>query len=63
MNPEQIEELRKAIVAVTDACKEAECLISDYMKCESEVSKKYLGAAIKKHASAISSNFKPELFN
>lgn len=63
MNPEQIEELRKAIIAVTDACKEAECLISDYMKCESDVSKKYLAAAIKKHAAAITSNMPANMFN
>ena len=62
MTPEQIEELRKVIIAVIDACKEAECLISDYMKCESEVSKKYLGAAIKKHASGIPQLLTAEAF-
>lgn len=63
MTPEQIENLRKAIIAVTDACAETEQLISDYMKCESEISKKYLAAAVKKHASAITSHMTPGIFD
>jgi Xaa-Pro aminopeptidase len=61
MTPEQIENLKKAIIATSDACAEAEQLISDYMKCESDISKKYLAAAIKKHASTITSHMTPDL--
>ena len=63
MTPEQIENLRKAVIATADACTEAEQLISDYLKCESDISRKYLGAAMKKHASTITSHITPDLFN
>lgn len=62
MNPEQIEEMRRAVASVKETCSEVELLISDYLKCESEMSRKYLGAAIKKHASGIAAGLKPELF-
>lgn len=63
MTPEQIEELRKAVAAAADACRETECLISDYMKCESDVSRKYLSAAIRKHASIITSSVPAGMFS
>ena len=53
MNPEQLEEIKNVVEAVKAACRETEELISDYDKCESEVARKYLAAAIKKHAAAL----------
>lgn len=63
MNKEQIEELAKALSAVRKAVAEAEAMIEDYMKCGSEISRMYLGAAIKKHASRITSNLPAGLFD
>ena len=63
MTQEQIDALKGALRQVSDACAEAEKMVSDYSKCESDVSRKYLGAAIKKHASAIPQMLKPEIFN
>lgn len=62
MTPEQIEELKKAVEATKAACDEASALISDYEKCESDISRKYLSAAIKKHASSITSNMPAGIF-
>jgi hypothetical protein len=56
MNQEQLESLKTSVAATKEACIETEKLISDYMKCESDIAKKYLGAAIKKTAAAIASN-------
>ena len=53
MTQEQIEELRKSIETIKGSCNETEALIADYSKCESEVAKKYLSVAIKKHGSMI----------
>ncbi len=54
MTQEQmIEEIKKSIETIKSSCNEVEALISDYSKCESEVARKYLSAAIKKHGSMI----------
>ena len=62
MTPEQIERLQTAIADIINSCKETEAMISDYSKCESEISKKYLGAAIKKQASSITSHMPADMF-
>lgn len=55
MNKEQIEELSKIFSTMKNAISESEAMIEDYMQCKSEVSKKYLAVAIKKHSSNITS--------
>lgn len=45
-----------------EAITESEAMIEDYSQCRSEVSKKYLAAAVKKHASRITSLIPPGLF-
>lgn len=55
MNKEQIEELTKILNLMKEAVLESEAMIVDYTQCQSEVSKKYLAAAIKKHAARITS--------
>lgn len=62
MTPEQIEELKKALAQTKAACEEAETMTSDYDKCESEISRKYLSAAIKKHAASIMQSWPSDLF-
>jgi hypothetical protein len=62
MNKEQIEELSKAFILMKNAILESEAMIEDYMQCKSEVSKKYLAAAIKKHSSSITSLITPNIF-
>lgn len=37
-------------------------MTSDYDKCESEISRKYLSAAIKKHAASIMQSWPSDLF-
>lgn len=58
-----IEKLEKALAAMTDACKDVESLISDYKKCESGIARQYLAAAVRKHASTITSHMTPDIFN
>lgn len=53
MNKEQIEELSRALAAMREAVVESEAMVKDYMQCCSEISKKYLGAAIKKQVSRV----------
>ena len=62
MNKEQIEELSKVLAAMREAISESEAMIEDYSQCRSEVSKKYLAAAVKKHASRITSLIPSGLF-
>lgn len=63
MNKEQIEELARALAAMREAISESEQLIDDWSKCGSEISRKYLGAAVKKHASRITSLMPAGLFD
>ena len=56
MSPEQIEALKKMLEETKVAIAEVESMVNDYSKCESEISKKYLSAAIKKQAGAITSH-------
>jgi len=48
--------MRKAIT-------EAEALISDYLLCQSDISKMYLAAAVRKHASRITSLIPAGIFD
>ena len=63
MNKEQIEELAKSLAAMREAILETEAMIEDYSQCHSEISKKYLAAAVKKHASRITSIIPQGLFD
>ena len=62
MNKEQIEELGKILVTMKNTISESEAMIEDYMQCKSEVSKKYLAVAIKKHSQNISTLMPTSLF-
>ena len=42
---------------------ESEALIEDYSQCHSDISRKYLAAAVKKHASRITSFIPQGLFD
>ena len=48
--------MREAII-------ESEALIEDYLQCRSDISRKYLAAAVKKHASRITSFIPQGLFD
>jgi len=63
MTKEQIEELAKALAAMREAISESEALIEDYLRCCSDISRKYLAAAVKKHASRITSFIPSGLFD
>lgn len=63
MTKEQIEELAKALAAMREAIAESEALIEDYSQCRSDISRKYLAAAVKKHASRITSLIPQGLFD
>jgi len=63
MNKEQIEELAKALAAMRDSISEIESIIEDYGQCRSEVSRKYLAAAIKKHSSALMTSIPAGIFD
>lgn len=63
MTKEQIEELAKALAAMREAITESEALIDDYLQCRSDISRKYLVAAVKKHASRITSFIPQGLFD
>lgn len=63
MSKEQIEELAKALAAMSKAIAETETMIADYNGCQSDISKKYLAAAIKKQASGITSCIQPGVFD
>lgn len=58
MTPEQINELKDMLATMKTAIAETEMMLTDYDNCSSEISKKYLGAAIKKQAAGITSNMK-----
>lgn len=55
MTDEQIEEIKSAISNVRKRADEVEQMLADYARCESETSKKYLGAAILKIAVGLGS--------
>ena len=63
MTKEQIEELARALAAMRDAISESEALIEDYSQCRSDISRKYLAAAVKKHALRITSFIPSGLFD
>lgn len=46
-----------------EAITESEELIEDYSQCRSDISRKYLAAAVKKHASRITSFIPQGLFD
>ena len=46
-----------------EAISESEALIEDYSQCRSDISRKYLAAAVKKHASRITSFIPQGLFD
>lgn len=58
MTPEQLNELKKMIAETRAALDEVDTMIADVEKCVSDISKKYLYAAIKKQASTITSHMK-----
>lgn len=63
MNKEQIEELAKILAAMREIISETDAMIEDYSQCRSDISRKYLAAAIKKHASRITSFIPQGLFD
>ena len=56
MTPEQINTLSKMLADTKTAINETEEMLADFNACTSEISKKYLAAAIKKHAASIVSH-------
>lgn len=58
MTPEQLEELKKMLAETKTAIEETEAMVTDLGNCSSEISKKYLSAAIKKQAATITSHMK-----
>lgn len=56
MTPEQFEALKKMIAETKAALQEVEAMMADVEACSSEISKKYLYAAIKKQAGGITSH-------
>ena len=56
MTPEQINTLSKMLAKMKIAVTETEEMLADFNACTSEISKKYLSAAIKKHAASIASH-------
>ena len=63
MTKEQIEELAKALAAMREAISESEALIEDYSQCRSDISRNPPPAAVKKHASRITSFIPQGLFD
>ena len=57
--PEQIKEVAKRLDEIKAEISEIEAMMSDIGCCSSETSKKYLQAAIVKHASKISYTSQP----
>jgi len=58
MTPEQIEQLKETLSQAKTSIEEVEQMIADLKACSSEISKKYLGAAVKKQATLIVSTLK-----